>query len=252
MRKLEKRKMKNQYFGDIHDYIKYGLLRAILGSGNLSLLVAWMLTPNDSGKDGGKRSYLQQPDKWRHYDEPLFDFLLSSLGPGVEPEVDIIERSSVLPRTKYFSDIVPDKLEPREIWAAKLFHAARGVDLVFLDPDNGFEVPSKPIGHKNSRKYIAWSEVQRLWNAGHSLLVFQCKKRERTEITIERLALKLHNLTGSSFIEVFDAPGVLYFLAAQPQHWEVINSGIKVILPRWQGIITVVGLAGGYNHSVRK
>lgn len=239
--------MKNQYFGDVHDYIKYGLLRAFLGSGSLSLLVAWMLTPNDSGKDGGKRSYFQQPDKWRHYDEPLFDFLLASLGPGVEPVVDIIERSSILPRTKYFSDIVPDKLEEREIWTAKLFLAASGVDLVFLDPDNGFEVPSKPIGRKNSCKYVAWSEVQTLWNAGHSLLVFQCKKRERTQITIERLASMLYNLTGSSFIEVFDAPGVLYFLAAQPGHWIKISSGIKENLSRWQGIIRVVRLAGGYN-----
>lgn len=243
--------MKNQYFGDVHDYIKYGLLRAILGSGNLSLLVAWMLSPNDSGKDGGKRSYLQQPDRWRHYDEALFDFLFASLGQGVEPGVDIIERSSILPHTKYFSDIVPDKLEEREIWAAKLFHAASGVDLVFLDPDNGFEVPSKPIGRKNSCKYVAWSEVQTLWNAGHSLLVFQCKRRERTRITIERLASKLYNLTGSSFTEVFDTPGVLYFLAAQPEHWEKFSSGIRENLSRWRGIIRVVGLAGENNHSFR-
>lgn len=243
--------MKNQYFGDVHDYIKYGLLRAFLGSGSLSMLLAWMLTPNDSGKDGGKRSYLQQPDKWRHYDEPLFDFLLVSLDPGVEPEVDIIERSSMLPRTKYFSDVVPDKLEEREIWTAKLFLTASGVDLVFLDPDNGFEVPSKPIGRKNSCKYVAWQEVQKLWNAGHSLLVFQCKRRERTQITIERLASKLHNLTGSSFIEVFDALGVLYFLAARSEHREKFNSGIKENLSRWRGIISVVGLAGGYNHSLR-
>lgn len=244
--------MKNQYFGDIHDYIKYGLLRAILGSGNLSLLVAWMLTPNDSGKDGGKRSYLQQPDRWRHYDESLFDFLLASLGPGVEPEVDIIESSSILPRTKYFSDIVPDGRDARAIWADRLFQVASGVDLVFLDPDNGFEVPSKPIGRKNSCKYIAWQEVQKLWNAGHSLLVFQCKKRERTQITIDRLASKLHNLAGSSFIEAFDAPGVLYFLAAQPEHWGVINSGIIGNLSRWQGIIRVVGLAGRHNNLFRK
>lgn len=105
------------------------------------MLVAWMLTPNDYGKDGGKRSYLQQPDKWRHCDEPLFDFLLSSLGPGVEPEVDIIESSSILPRTKYFSDMVPGERETSKTY-------------------NGFELPSKPIGQKNSCKYVAWSEVQ--------------------------------------------------------------------------------------------
>ena len=32
--------MKGQYVGDNNDYRKYGLLRALLGSGDLSLLVA--------------------------------------------------------------------------------------------------------------------------------------------------------------------------------------------------------------------
>jgi hypothetical protein len=50
--------MKNQYFGDINDYRKYGLLRAWQAAGNGTLLVAWMLTPDDGSRDGGSRSYL--------------------------------------------------------------------------------------------------------------------------------------------------------------------------------------------------
>jgi hypothetical protein len=38
--------MKNQYFGDINDYRKYGLLRALQSTGDGSLLVTWMLTPD--------------------------------------------------------------------------------------------------------------------------------------------------------------------------------------------------------------
>jgi hypothetical protein len=44
--------MKDQYFGDINDYRKYGLLRAIQSRGTGRLLVAWMLTPADGGRDG--------------------------------------------------------------------------------------------------------------------------------------------------------------------------------------------------------
>ena len=44
--------MKNQYFGDINDYRKYGLLRIVAGPGKMSLLVAWMLTPDDGKTDG--------------------------------------------------------------------------------------------------------------------------------------------------------------------------------------------------------
>ena len=36
--------MKDQYFGDINDYRKYGLLRVITASSGLQLLVAWMLS----------------------------------------------------------------------------------------------------------------------------------------------------------------------------------------------------------------
>jgi hypothetical protein len=45
--------MKNQYFGDINDYRKYGLLRMLQSSGGGRLLVAWMLTPDDGSRDGG-------------------------------------------------------------------------------------------------------------------------------------------------------------------------------------------------------
>lgn len=39
--------MKNQYFGDINDYRKYGLIRLLTGAGKLKTTVCWMLTPDD-------------------------------------------------------------------------------------------------------------------------------------------------------------------------------------------------------------
>ena len=55
--------MKNQYFGDINDYRKYGLIRALQAEAQLRALVAWMLTPNDGRRDGGLRSYLREPGR---------------------------------------------------------------------------------------------------------------------------------------------------------------------------------------------
>ena len=92
------RRMKNQYFGDINDYRKYGLLRALQSTGDGSL----------------------------------------------------IERSALLPRTRYHTAVVPDGRLERDGWRKDLLRAASGVDLVFLDPDNGIEVPSKPVGRKGS------------------------------------------------------------------------------------------------------
>ncbi len=39
--------MKNQYFGDVNNYRKYGLLRRLAGDGEVSIGICWMLTPND-------------------------------------------------------------------------------------------------------------------------------------------------------------------------------------------------------------
>ena len=39
--------MKNQYFGDINDYRKYGLLRLIAKKTGLKIGICWMLTPDD-------------------------------------------------------------------------------------------------------------------------------------------------------------------------------------------------------------
>lgn len=55
--------MKNQYFGDINDYHKYGLLRLLGGGGELATAVCWMLTPDDGRSDGGHTGYLHAPEK---------------------------------------------------------------------------------------------------------------------------------------------------------------------------------------------
>lgn len=65
--------MKNQYFGDIGDYGKYGLLRCLAGQG-LSITVNWYLTPDDTSNDGSIRGYLSK-EKDRRYDPELYDAL---------------------------------------------------------------------------------------------------------------------------------------------------------------------------------
>ena len=46
--------MKNQYFGDKPDYVKYGLLRCLGNGGETSIAVCWMLTPGDGSRQGNR------------------------------------------------------------------------------------------------------------------------------------------------------------------------------------------------------
>lgn len=50
--------MKEQYVGDISDYRKYALLRALSAGGANRIGVCWMLTPSDGSSDGNKLGYL--------------------------------------------------------------------------------------------------------------------------------------------------------------------------------------------------
>ena len=67
--------MKDQYVGDINDYRKYALLRALSSGGANRIGVCWMLTPSDGRSDGNKLAYLQQPERHRRVDPELFEIL---------------------------------------------------------------------------------------------------------------------------------------------------------------------------------
>ncbi len=183
--------MKNQYFGDINDYRKYGLLRALQARSDLRLLVAWMLTPDDGRTDGRSTGYLTQPAIWERFDSELFTALRGFLASDQERRVDLIEGTALLPRARFFADLVPDKRNARERWSQALSDAASGYDLVFLDPDNGLEVRSKPLGRAGSCKYVYWSEVERLWNQRSSLLIYQHFPRRKRSKFIPKLTAEL-------------------------------------------------------------
>ncbi len=235
--------MKNQYFGDINDYRKYGLLRALQSVCEGGLLVAWMLTPDDGRPDGRLRSYLEAPETWAKYDPDLFAALAEMLGSGSRPSVSLIEKSALLPRTRYYSGPVPDGGSERDAWRHGLIGEASDVDLVFLDPDNGIEVPSKPVGRKGSSKYVAWQEIQALWEAGLSLLIYQHFPRETRGPFAHRIVSELRERTGACLTEAFRTPRVLFLLAARGQRAERLTEVVELVSGRWSGQIEAMGPA---------
>ncbi len=145
--------MKNQYYADVNDYRKYGLLRGLVRDRELTLGVAWMLTPDDSGPDGRFTDYAADPTRWREYDPPLFDHLADALSRNAR-NVTEFETSGLLPGASFFRDLVPDDRNMRAAFSDRLTATLQGNDLVFLDPDNGIEVSSKPAGQQLMVNFI--------------------------------------------------------------------------------------------------
>jgi len=211
-------------------------------TGDGTLLVNWMITADDGGRHGRFRSYLEAPSKWAHYDPELFFGLADLLRSASQPSVSLIEGSGLLPRTRYYTAVVPEGWLERDGWRNDLLRAASGVDFVFLDPDNGIEVPSKPVGRKGSSKYVAWQEVQALWAAGCSLLIYQHFPRQDRQAFTQRLVSELGRHTGARFMQAFRTPHVLFLLATQDWHAQRSGKIVPLLSERWKGQIETMVL----------
>jgi len=210
----QRRRLKNQYFGDINDYRKYGLLR-VLTNGEIKTAICWMLTPDDGRTDGSRINYLSEPEKWRELDPPLFDHLKEVLLQRGLRNVSEIENSGILPSCVFLSDVVPDDGESRRAYFQRLTELVRGCDLVFFDPDNGIEVQSKSYGRKDSSKFLYWDEIEHLWNAGHSLLIYQHFPRVERDPFIEGMARELMDRTSAPEVISFRTSHVVFCLLPQ-------------------------------------
>jgi hypothetical protein len=235
--------LKNQYFGDVNDYRKYGLLRCFQRVGCPKLLVAWMLTDDDGGRDGSRRSYLESPGRWREYDCVLYNGLQNLLRGQRRPAVTLLEDAGLLPRASFYSDIVPDGCLARRAWRDGLLAAARGTDLVFLDPDNGLEVPSRPIGRKSSSKHVSWVELEALWRGGCSVLVYQHFCRESRIGFTWRITKELSLRTGARVIEAFRTSHVVFVFMVQERHLSWLSPVCSELKRRWADQITPMGLS---------
>ncbi len=207
--------MKNQYFGDIYDYIKYGLLRQLSCYGKVSTAVCWMLTKNDDKRDGHRVNYLQQPAAWRGFDPPMFDCLRTAVLDRKERDVGVVEKSGLLPNTTFYSHLVTDAPDERCRYFDGFLEFAHGRELIFFDPDNGLEIKSVKYGRKGASRYLFLREVSQSFKAGHSLLVYQHMPPKPREPFIRDLANGLIRETGSELVYVFRTPRVAFFLVPQ-------------------------------------
>jgi len=173
--------MQNRYVGDIGDFVKLGILRALSPGHHLG--VAWWLYPEeDHNKDGRHISYLNQPEQWRHFDPPLFD-ALSEIVATDRRNVRAVEAADILPGTILASEVIPvaktiaERLDQRRQWFTTVQHSLAEADLLFLDPDNGLEPAGHPLGSAKAGKSILLTELRALATPGRCLIVYHHQTR---------------------------------------------------------------------------
>lgn len=186
--------MQDRYVGDVGDFGKYALLRALGGSDlaaqdRHTLGVVWMLFPDEQHNNDGRHvSYLDSKE-YRALDPHLFDELKSIVESQKRSVAQIEQRSIFAPNTVYFGEPVfsPVKLtrpafslgreEQRENWYSRGYEAVSQCKLIFLDPDNGIEIRSVNKRHPKAGKYIFWDEITPFLERGQSAVVYHHTNR---------------------------------------------------------------------------
>lgn len=225
--------MKEQYVGDINDYRKYALLRALSAGGRHRIGVCWMLTPSDGSNDGNLLAYLKKPEPYRRHDPELFDLLHRLAGDFSTRRLIEIETSGVIEGATYFNAETPQEPGARATYMEACQTAFADRDLVFFDPDNGLAVPSTRKGLKNSPKYVFLDELAPVYAAGKSVLVYQHYPRVERAAFAQACAAQLRTFAPDAEIWRFGTSNVLFLLVVNPKTSGDLSSAAQGVASRF-------------------
>jgi hypothetical protein len=213
--------VKDQYAGDIGDYFKLALLRAVAQGERVG--VAWYRTPDDPASNNGKgdgrhTAYLQNPDRWRRFDETLFDKLKAVVDDGGR---SIGSLEAILTGDYIFYDATVEKGAAREAWFTGLHTALAGCSVVFADPDNGIA----PTGYRATRakavKSITLDEIDLLRQSGRTVIVYHHQTRRPGGHLTEAAYLR-ERLNGRGTYNIM----ILRAKAFSPRLFVVVNPSV--------------------------
>jgi hypothetical protein len=234
--------MKDQYVGDVNDFLKYSLLRGLVQ--NDGLAVVWMLTSSDLSSDGRRLKYLDQPTLFRRVDPELYD-ALRQIVRSERREVGAVESASVLPpTTRFVSPILADDVTGRAAYFEQVWRQVSDRPFVFFDPDNGLETASTPKGRRRSSKYLYWDELARAYALGRSLIIYQHFNREPRGVFLPRLAARIHELTGCHEVFGVSTPHVAFLAIPQRELSEQTRLRLTNFCARATPFATVGALLG--------
>lgn len=159
--------MQDRYVGDIGDFAKYSLLRAL--SSGYTFGVSWYLFPDEGNNDGRHTGYLHAPEKWCRRDEKVFK-VLKDIVCNNKRGVSEIEERGLLPNTVFYGsrlDFLGCSNSDREEWRKRWFERSlvrlKDCNLIFADPDNGLrKTEAFRPGQLLHAKRIPECEVQEL------------------------------------------------------------------------------------------
>jgi hypothetical protein len=201
--------MQDRYVGDIGDFGKFGLLRALFPCRDWRLGLVWYLVPNEvHNADGRHTEYLDKPAEFRGCDPDLFDKIsrLVAIKPRTVAAINVATLFG--PETVSFSERLSfqgisansqagrdRRKQVRKEWLGNAAKAIKDCQAVFLDPDNGLETASTRSYEKKGPKFSYFDEVAALASAERVCVIYHHLGRKSHKETIKRYVRQIEDRT---------------------------------------------------------
>ncbi len=219
--------MKNQFFGDVNDYYKCGILRTFA---KISIGVCWMLNP-----DKAKR-YLDHQAEWGRYDPDLLCELKRLVKSGGQAIMEKFESRQILPSAIFFNKFLPGQPQERKRYFEEMFEQFAKLDLIFFDPDIGLATNSFLRPGSLSSRHLYPDELREA-SQKHSILLFQYLPHVPREKFIKKAVADIRECTTAPKICCLLTERVVFILVAQKRHVNYFSRVSERIAKTWAGKI---------------
>lgn len=248
--------MQNRYVGDLGDFGKYGLLKALCSPPDttlgrlLSLGIVWYLVPDEGHNEDGKYIGYLVPtagnqERFRSCDPVLYDVLGRIVSSGRRSVASVSKRNVLPAGTLYYDSllnfgglagsgtrVLRQRAELRSSWFEGALESTAPCEVVFIDPDNGFEVKVGAYQRRGS-KYVFFNELVPFLNRGQSLVVYHHMSRRGSSVeqVRERLAQIAERLGRKAFALLYHRGSArAFFVIPVDEHEEMLRFRAEQLL----------------------
>ena len=221
---------------------------------SLTIGVVWYLVPDETHNSDGKHIHYLDPsahnqERFRDCDPILYD-TLREIVRSDRRNVSSVRDRQVLPLgTRFYEAVLtfnrPDGQNPftrahrvtrRSAWLCGALKSTAGCDIVFVDPDNGFEVKVGPY-QKRGPKYVFFDELLPYLERNQSLVIYHHIGRRgsaRDQIR-ERLTQLSSKLGCEAFALLYHRGSArAFFIVPAPRHrMDLISKAKMLMLSPW-------------------
>ena len=231
--------MQNRFVGDIGDFPKYGLLRALSAGTDLRLGVIWYLTADGAETQGNHVEYLERDSAGLGACDPDLYASLRTLVREGRRNVAAVAQSGILPPgSVFFEDVLANdtksttaaRLAQRAEWVRRASFETRACDLLLIDPDIGLESTSVARTARFGPRYAYYDELLPLVYRGQSLVIYHHLDRSGpAEYQAKARMEQIQNRLGTELVVALQFLRVssrFFFVVAAERHETLLSERI--------------------------